>query len=225
MERNPPYTMKKFGIGIPTLNRADLLIPAIKKYVNDFPEVDIHIIDNGKQEILNKLLIDKEIYESRRNIYLIENEKNIGVGASWNMLCYFIFSRCENALILNDDIYLGKSKSEIERLIDKKNNSFITATPDWCAFIISKKIYESVGKFDECFYPAYYEDNSYAYRMKLKGINHHKTPYLNPIEYRVSQTIEKDKSIFDYRTKNKELYIQMWGGLPERETFLTPFNK
>jgi len=59
----------------------------------------------------------------------------------------------------------------------------------------------------------------------LKGVSHLRTPYLNPEIYRVSQTIEKDKSLFDYRTKNKQLYLEMWGGLPEREKFTKPFNK
>ena len=40
-----------FSIGIPTLNRADLLIPSIEKYIEDFPGVDIHIIDNGNQNL------------------------------------------------------------------------------------------------------------------------------------------------------------------------------
>lgn len=214
-----------FAIGIPTLNRADLLLPSIKEYIKDFEDINIYIIDNGNQDITQKIISDKELYEKRRNLFVFENSKNIGVGASWNMLCYFIFPKNENALILNDDIYLGKNRKEIEELIRKRGDSFLTATPDWCSFILSKKIYDIVGKFDECFFPAYYEDNSYAYRMKLKGINHIKTPHLNPSIYRVSETINKDPSIFDYRIKNKKLYIDMWGGLPEREKFLTPFNK
>ena len=210
MERNT----QRFGIGIPTLNRADLLCPSLLKYLKDFPGVTIYVLDNGNQNIV---FLDE-------NIKVISNETNIGVGASWNVLCRKIYENHENALILNDDIYLGKKTNDINKLIEK-NNQFITATPDWCAFIISKAIFQNVGAFDECFFPAYYEDNSYAYRMKLKGVSHLRTPYLNPEIYRVSQSIEKDKSLFDYRTKNKQLYIEMWGGLPEREKFTKPFNK
>lgn len=217
MERNS----HSFAIGIPTLNRADLLAPSLVKYVSDFPDVKIYVLDNGNQDIL----LPKFPNDFCKNIEIIKSKKNIGVGPSWNILCREIFKKHENALILNDDIYLGKTKNDIISLINKKPNDFLTATPDWCAFIVSKRIYDYVGPFDECFFPAYYEDNSYAYRMKLKGINHTKTPYLNPRDYRVSMTIEKDKSLFDYRTKNKQLYIEMWGGLPEREKFKKPFNK
>ena len=205
--------MTTFSIGIPTLNRFDLLLPSLKLYIKDFPDVQIFIVDNGKQSI-----------PFIENITIIKTEQNIGVGASWNILCKYCFLKSENALILNDDIYLGKSKENIEELIIKKPNTFLTATPDWCAFIIPKSIYEKVGDFDECFFPAYYEDNSYAYRMKLKGIAKLSTPYLNPITYRVSKSIEKDSSIFNYRKKNRDLYVEMWGGLPEREKFTKPFN-
>ena len=127
-----------FAIGIPTLNRADLLLPSIKEYIKDFEDINIYIIDNGNQDITQKIISDKELYEKRRNLFVFENSKNIGVGASWNMLCYFIFPKNENALILNDDIYLGKNRKEIEELIRKRGDSFLTATPDWCSFILSK---------------------------------------------------------------------------------------
>ena len=41
-----------FAIGIPTLNRSDLLLPTLIKYVTeDFKDIEIHIIDNGKQDL------------------------------------------------------------------------------------------------------------------------------------------------------------------------------
>jgi len=82
-----------------------------------------------------------------------------------------------------------------------------------------------VGKFDECFYPAYYEDNSYKYRMKLAGISVLNTPELNPLVYKNSSSLAKDPSILEDSKKNKELYIKMWGGEPNQEKFKTPFNE
>jgi GT2 family glycosyltransferase len=172
------------------------------------------VVDNGNQEL-----------PSYPNLEIIKNEKNIGVGASWNMLCEKIFEKSDYALILNDDIYLGKSTHYINNIINKYPSHFLTPTPDWCAFIIPKKIWESVGKFDECFFPAYFEDNSYAYRMKIMRKIHIKTPLLNPFVYKSSQTLEKDVSIMDYRLKNKELYIKMWGGEPMKEKFTTPYGR
>lgn len=209
----------KIGIGIPTLNRYDLLKTHLLLYSKDFNLISaknpFHIIDNGNQSIDFQYGI------------VSNSENNIGVGASWNFLCDKIFSDgCDHALILNDDIYLGKKLSEIEEFVSKKKNKggFLRATPDWCAFIISKRIFNEVGRFDECFMPAYYEDKSYEYRMKLKGIVPIKTPILNPYVYKNSQTAEKDITILDSSKKNKQLYIDMWGGEPEREKFKKPFN-
>ena len=42
-----------FAIGIPTINRADLLNPTLQKYFQDFPNVDIYILDNGSQKIIS----------------------------------------------------------------------------------------------------------------------------------------------------------------------------
>jgi GT2 family glycosyltransferase len=160
-------------------------------------------------------------------IGLLKAEGNIGVGASWNVLCDKIFEDCDNALILNDDIYLGKRTAEIDEMLGKKKfkGNFLRATADWCAFIMPKKVYNTVGRFDECFMPAYYEDKSYEYRMKLKGVFQTKTLLLNPYVYRSSKTLEKAPEMLEVIKKNKQLYIDMWGGEPEREKFKKPFGK
>jgi GT2 family glycosyltransferase len=221
----------RVGVGIPTYNRYDLLKPYIGKYGVDFPDWNIYIVDNGNQgiDIMERTKssishIEKENGEirfSKSGLIIIENDKNVGVGASWNQLCKKIFEKNDYALILNDDIYLGKKQEQIISLIQKKSVGLIRATPDWCAFIISKETYEKVGEFDECFYPAYYEDKSYEYRMKLKGVKH---PELNPVVYKSSQTIEKDPEIFEASKKNKKIYIEMWGGEPNKETYTNPYN-
>lgn len=198
------------GVGIPTYNRYDLLEPALRKYTADFRETNIYVVDNGQQNI------PKGAYE------LVKNNNNIGVGATWNQLCSLIFSKFEYALILNDDIYLGRVYQEVVELLSKKRPLFIRATPDWCVFALHKEAYEKVGCFDECFYPAYYEDKSYEYRMKLKGIPTLKHPFLNPITYQSSKTLEKDPTIFEAAKKNKKLYVEMWGGEPGKERLKQP---
>jgi GT2 family glycosyltransferase len=209
----------KFAIGIPTLNRIDLLYPSVLMYSKTYPNTEIIIVDNGHQETA--------LIERIPKVTVIKNESNIGVGASWNVLCKEIFKSHPNALILNDDIFLGKSEREVEDFLDKKRikGAFVRPPIDWCAFILPKRVYEAVGEFDECFFPAYYEDNSYEYRMKLKGALMLKDPFLNPYVYRVSQTLEKAKSFYDASKQNKQLYIEMWGGEPSKEKFKTPFNK
>lgn len=213
----------KLGVGIPTYNRYDLLEPFIRKYLVDFPESKIHIVDNGRQRIQAHQKWDVEEDRSS-SINIVENSKNVGVGASWNQLCNLIFDGCDYALILNDDIYLGKTYDKIQTLIEKKKPKFIRATPDWCAFLMHKSVYELVGAFDECFYPAYYEDKSYEYRMRLHNVPILKHPDLNPLVYQSSKTIEKEPTLLETTKRNKKLYIEMWGGEPTREKYKQPFN-
>jgi GT2 family glycosyltransferase len=136
--------MKKFAIGIPTLNRADLLIPSLIKYVQDFNGVEIHIIDNGDQDL--------EKYEKYDNIFVHTQHKNIGVAASWNMLCDIIYAKHEWALLLNDDVYLGYYADTINQVIDD-NNTFglIQSHLNFSVILLQKEFFEFVGRFDENF--------------------------------------------------------------------------
>ena len=206
---------KLFALGIPTLNRYDLLKPSLMLYLRDFRAIQIYVIDNGKQGIEYR----------HHDIHIFEQEQNMGVAKSWNLLCDKIFENHDNALILNDDIYLGKHQYEIKDFLETTKSDFYVTTQDWSAFIIPKKTFERVGQFDEKFYPAYYEDNDYHYRMKLLGMNYNQTPILNPYLYNASMTTQKNPSLKDGIEKNKQYYRQKWGGFPSKEKFKKPFNQ
>jgi GT2 family glycosyltransferase len=207
----------KFAIGIPTLNRLDLLHPALLFYIHDFPETKIYIVDNGNQSIESKF--------KHPNVEVIYVGENLGVATSWNLLCKKIYENHEYALILNDDIYLGRKEWEVINLLDNFKKFFYCTMLDWCAFIVPKKTFKVIGDFDEQFFPAYYEDNDYHYRIKLKGEGIFQIPFLNPFLYQASKTSEKDPTILPKVKFNKELYIKKWGGEPNKETFKKPYNK
>jgi len=209
---------KSFAIGIPTLNRFDLLQRALVFYKLDFPNIKIYIVDNGSQNIKNQVA-------DMPNVVLMEQTENLGVAQSWNLLCNEIFKNHDYALILNDDIYLGVKTWEIHSILENYKSDFYVTTQDWCAFILPKKTFKKVGDFDSKFFPAYYEDNDYHYRMKLLGMKYLQTPYINPHIYRASMTIEKNPELRKFIQDNKDYYEKKWGGLPSKETFKKPFNK
>jgi GT2 family glycosyltransferase len=207
----------KFAIGIPTLNRLDLLHPALLFYIHDFPNTKIYIVDNGKQNIESKF--------KHPNIEIIYEGNNLGVARSWNMLCNKIYEEHDYAIILNDDIYLGRKEWEMENLLLNFKKFFYCTMQDWCAFIVPKTTFKVIGDFDVDFFPAYYEDNDYAYRIKLSGNSIFNIPFLNPFLYQASKTSEKDPNILQGMMHNKEHYKKKWGGEPSKETFLKPFNQ
>lgn len=210
--------MKSFFIGIPTINRADLLNDALQKYAKDFPSVHIIVLDNGNQNI----------YVGADNIRVFNLGSNQGVAKSWNWLINKGFNiGYANALILNDDIYLGKTEDQVEEYINRHPNHgfFVGKGVNWSSFILRKSTFEKVGGFDENFFPAYFEDNDYCYRMLRAGITRDQDYFLNPQIYRNSMTIAKEPKLNLGFEKNKAYFVQKWGGLPSQEKFKTPFNK
>jgi GT2 family glycosyltransferase len=207
----------KFAIGIPTLNRFDLLQPALLFYFGDFPNTKIYVVDNGKQNI--------ELKIKHPNLKIITPENNLGVSASWNLLCEKIFEQNDYAVILNDDIYLGRREHELDNLLSNYKKDFYCSTQDWCAFIMPKSTYKKIGDFDANFYPAYFEDNDYSYRMNLLNMKTFKIPFLDPFLYKASMTLEKDPTIRNGYINNGRLYEEKWGGRPGQEKFKKPYNK
>jgi GT2 family glycosyltransferase len=207
----------KFAIGIPTYNRADLLIPALIFYAQDYPNIEILVIDNGKQNI--------KINTKMPNLTIIESGSNLGVAASWNMLCDIIYGQHDYAMILNDDIYLGRKEWEIDNFLTNYKKDLYISTQDWCSFILPKKTFEDIGRFDEQFYPAYFEDNDYTHRLILKSKSIFQVPFLNPFIYKSSQSILKEPSLREGYLLNEKRYAEKWGGKPKFEKFRKPYNK
>lgn len=213
-----------FAIGIPTINRADLLEQTLAKYQKDFPNTIIYVADNGYQHFRN--------IDELSNVKWIINSENLGVSGSWNQLIDKIFNTNNEpipthkyALILNDDVYFGKTENEVcEFLIQNEFPKFATTTITWCNFIIENQAWTEIGPFDEVIFPAYFEDNDYDYRIKLLEILVVKSDFLNPIQFKNSGSIEKNPSLNNNFLANKNYYIQKWGGEPGKETFKTPFN-
>jgi len=210
--------MQDLCILIPTINRKDLLMEALQTYSKLIPNVTKLVLDNGNQDIP---CIDD-------NTWIWQSNEKLGVAASWNFLIgKAIVNNFKYFLILNDDVILKKNEGELKQILSKGTiENFYLCRPfyNWSSFILTKTVYDKVGPFDEKFKKAYFEDNDYMYRMRLEGVAIKYIDDLNPDVYLNSQTIEKDPLLGGY-VENREYFLQKWGGLPESETFKTPFNK
>lgn len=231
-----------FAICIPTLNRIDYLIPALLYYSIDFTTTEIYIYDNGKQRIAEKMH-DFVNIRSNRNTYpsgLLENlivmggkGENIGVSKAWNILLGKVFENHTHALVLNDDIYFGKTEFHINNLIN--NNAFKSDLTlcesdfDWSAFILPRTTFNTVGAFDENLV-IYFSDNDYYRRVSMPnfGLRVTKVPFLNPTIFRRSMSLLKSNGsneLKDIIELDKAYYIKKWGGDVGIETYLTPFGQ
>jgi GT2 family glycosyltransferase len=207
---------KSFCIGIPTINRADLLIEALSKYSECYPNINIFIIDNGSQGLVSHDKIEVET-----------PTLNLGVAASWNRIMEkSIAFGHTHTMILNDDIELCRDTQTFHNLInDECPDAFIKFAGTWCSFILPNEMFKAVGPFDTNFYPAYFEDNDYSRRIQLKGFQIVEREEMRPTLYRNSMTIARDPALNQNFDKNRHYYIYKWGGEPNKELYETPFNQ
>lgn len=209
-------------IAIPTLNRADLLdelLTSLDKQSSYITE--LLIIDNGTQNInLDKFTNIKD------KITLQSPMVNLGVAASWNLARRY-FSKNSNdwVLMLNDDINIGdKQLASIVKMLEEHKNKWMLVGPYyWSMYCVHQSC---PVRFDENFYPAYFEDNDFYRQIQLlnAGMYVGNIEVLTPTVKRNSMTIEKDPSVNKRFVTNRDYYIQKWGGEPGKEQFNTPFN-
>lgn len=213
----------------------------------------IIMIDNGSTDQTRSKLLKRE--EKKELIY-INNTRNEGVAKSWNQGIEKAKNtyECNHFIVVNNDIVL--KKCTIDRMIEdleREDLGMVTAwnvngeidtpdklvkyeipilqkfteAPDFSCFMIKESTINKVGYFDENFWPAYFEDNDYHYRMKLKGIRAVKDNQALYYHYG-SCTVKENEGIGKVNNENylinKEYYIKKWGGEPGNETFETPFN-
>lgn len=213
------------NVCIPTLKRYDLLnklIISLKK--SSVKPTTIYIIDNGRNFKTKETDFDIRIYRP---------EYNIGVAASWN---WFINNVPEIRIICNDDLEF--TPFAIERLILGYDEDHVvfphgleSSLNTFSCFTISDKLVKEVGYFDETISPnyAYFEDNDYRYRLILAGYNTKKI-WDSIVSHTRSSTINAfgNKELREHHKKfetAKSNYLKKWGGLPEEEKYLTPYNR
>jgi GT2 family glycosyltransferase len=215
---------------IPVLNRYDLLLKLITSLENGTRKPRHYFIfDNGGK------LESRDLPANSGIFYALDqegNKINIGVAKSWNFL---IHTSKDPRIILNDDLEFGKDALEL--LEDGYDETVICAPNSllplnlFSCFMLGDYVFDKVGDFDEFISPnyAYFEDNDYAYRMKLLGIGRKYIDGVN-IKHNGSSTLKaftpKQRGEHNKRFElARENYVKKWGGMPEHETYLKPFNR
>jgi hypothetical protein len=189
---------------------------------------------------------------------------NRGVARSWNDGLSRSFNDGNDAtLLINDDLFFYGGGfdafadfvvSESRRVpefgtistfgLDTGTSGAVGAgkfyqRPHWqgaACMAIGPNAIETVGYFDQNFWPAYFEDADYFRRLELSGIPNLWDERIL-LEHNRSQTVRTDfllKQLHDERIRrNERYYIRKWGGLrgwggpdapPGQELFAHPFN-
>ena len=223
---NPDKEHPVVGIVFPVLNQFELAIKAIVSIRTQYP---YHLI------------------------IIPQYDLRLPLAAAWNMGIQTAINKgCNRILVCNDDIVFSPlaidamadrlSKGDVGmvtgcNVIDSVPADAITSHhsdtsdesegPDFACFMITPRTFETVGNFDERFVPAYFEDNDYHYRMKLKGVKAIATTAAPYVHYGSrSQNGDPERPVVpgDQFEKNRGFYIEKWGGAPGQETFTEAFG-
>lgn len=177
---------------------------------------------------------------------IIDNwAENLGVSRAWN---YGIESAGINgmdyALVCNDDIFfdMGTIHKLVEAMENHPEFDMVTGRnrrdyeiseeegyknePDFACFMIRPGFLDEFGEFDEEFSPAYFEDNDMHYRIKIAGGRAVCRTDASFYHYgSVTQNWDGQQvvnaAMFE---KNRDYYIEKWGGQPGVERFDQPFG-
>ena len=230
-------------ICIPTLNRgrdrlANLVETALRED-NEMLPTKLVIMDNGKQfpNAINVAECEdnddtiKQIFDTTDRIITVTTKTNLGVAASWNWFLKNVPMPEGFLIISNDDIIFDKTtlRSFYEEMQKIDTHFVIGCTGEFAIFSISEEVFKATGGFDENFYPAYFEDNDFHYRMRLVGYDFVHAPYIT-YGHENSSTLaaytpeQHSAHHLNFR-KNRSYYANKWGGLPTKEKYTTPFGR
>ena len=167
--------------------------------------------------------------------------KNLGVAASWNL-------GCRDAFGGGADFVTVCSSS---MRFDPDGGVALTATADFCTahrqwlwgfeslngwhlFTVGRLTWERIGEFDERFWPAYFEDNDYIWRMRCAGIlppagphtPDRKIPWVPWLNYRCvgdAQAVKSGAVTIDLAAL-EAVYVEKWGGPPGHELWAAAYG-
>ncbi len=175
---------------IPTLNRYDLLDNMLDTI--NYPVDNILIIDNGNG------------YKTDRDVTVLNLPANLGMSASWN-LGIKLFPHVKYWLFASSDTTWGETS--LKEIDEASGPDKLVLTNDaYGCFSVGENVIETVGLFDEYFYPIYFEDNDFNERVArfchpdtIVSTSIQAAPELG------SQTINSDPNL---RNRNHETFLK-----------------
>jgi GT2 family glycosyltransferase len=214
---------------VPTLNQLEWLFTRHLRSMkfNLFSRVSIIVneIDAEKNELCAAI-------GQKYPVVITKVDHNAGVSKSWNHFMAEALQRGARSIVIANDDIEYTDPTALPRLceaLEEHPFAYINATHEnaFSCFGMQLSLARYVGFFDEQFSPAYFEDNDYAYRLKLAGIPMH------PVEGQYFHCGSATLGRFDWTRKqmhhhnfrkNAEYYVRKWGGMPGDERYTVPFQ-
>lgn len=175
------------------------------------------VVDNGPG-------LDRDV--ARRVWRYCRPASNMGVAASWNLgVDAALQVGASHLVIVSEAIVFGHGGAPWLDELEQHPLGMLSHAPGFHLIALGRPVLEAVGRFDEAFFPGYYEDNDYLRRMSLAGFGplHRSSSWC----YRDRGTAHSLKMGFvevEFGPLT-ELYVRKWGGIPGAELFDTPYDE
>lgn len=152
----------------------------IMRYLVILPVVSQEVTDNCIRSISNNvkknlLVVDNSSnkFTSGYDIKTHIPKTNIGVARAWNIGANIVLGeKLDYLVILSATIVFDKGMEDFTEALEVCHNPYgMDTMHGWHLIAIGRKTFETIGLFDENFYPAYYEDTDFIRRMELAGIH------------------------------------------------------
>jgi len=211
----------------------DLLAVLPVMYENYATRCVNSILDPNRSSGLhaNDLLIvdnSREGFVAYPNIRVHRNAAghNLGVARSWNVGAKEVVERgYDYLLIISASLEFGPLLHTTWRQQMDKNwgrNMIEAMGHSWHLIAIHREVFETVGLFDENFYPAYEEQIDFGHRQELMGVQEgYATEWVNAISWGHANHIDEIDCPFP---PLREYYEEKWGGPKGEEKWEKPFG-
>lgn len=179
-----------------------------------------------------------ETYAGNPRVHYFPYGVNRGLARSVNEALHqgYVEDGCDVMMNGNDDLI--PSPGDIEKMaqaaLDHREcwmiegygkTRDVLGTTDISLSVINPIALQTIGYFDENFFPAYFEDTDYVYRAKLAGLPRFLVPDTYILHYGSASMHRVDAEAFTEAFRRiQSYYVRKWGGINGYELFLRPFN-
>lgn len=171
-----------------------------------------------------------DCYPHPKEFFIIPNlNQEVSLAAAINKGFKRAMKECDYIVYCADDVIV--KGNDIQNMLNELivNKLWVVlSSHGFSFFCVDPVIFRIVGFWDEDFYPAYFEDNDWYYRIKLVDLSKIGAVETES-EHITSVTIKRmsPQKLAQHHVQfnaNRERYIAKWGGEPGHEAFLTPYG-
>lgn len=206
-------------LGFATLTRFDLAERLLASI--DYSVEHLVIIDNSGTQSWNPSKPEKV-----NNLWLIRVPYGLGLVGAWNLIIKST-PYAPYWVLVNDDAWFAMGALEIIAMdADPEGLSFPHVVPDWSCIVIGQKVVETVGLYDERFYPLYFDDNDYERRIRnadlpvkrIDAIVHHQnSSTLKGNEQKNAVSFQNNQKLMTAKVSNNDFTEGNWSLKIRRE--------